>query len=158
MEKKVLLLGIIFIVFIIAFSGCFDQENNDNVNRELKVIKHSVVTEAYSYNTSWENFGEGFNPNDLPEIAPPSDIYSQYDYYKARYRINGTIKNIAGYTLDTFSITLYFYDVNNTLLTSKQMKNYTIELEDGDTWDFEYEYDYFDDYFKKVVFLSFCYI
>ncbi len=140
-----------FIASVLTFSGCVEiNDNNGNNTDELKVIEYSIITEAYSYNTNWTNFGDGFYPNDLPEIVHnDAGIYLADEFTKARYRINGTVKNIADHVLNSVIVNLIFYDGNNTFLTLEQLNNFS-KLPVGSTWTFEYEYDFNDDYFEDV--------
>lgn len=154
MNKQMSIVGVILIILLSGLSGCIEQNNDDTGNNELEVVSYSIVTEAYSYNTKanksiWKSFGEGFKPDNLPEISSGGGVYLPEEYYKARYRINVTVKNIADRRLDTISVILNFYDSNDTLLISEQIKNYS-GLPDGHIWDFEYEYDYHDDYFERI--------
>lgn len=143
-----LIVGLILIVSSSGLSGCIEQNNNTG-NDEIEIVSYSIITEAYSYNTKWKSFGEEFKPDNLPEISNGGGVYLSEEYYKARYKINVTVKNIADCRLNTITVTLNFYDSNDTLLTSEQIKNYS-GLPDGHTWNFEYNYDYYDDYFERV--------
>jgi hypothetical protein len=136
------------IFLLINISGCI-EENNNNQIQELEIVNYNIVTEAYSYDTNWEYFGDGFYPDNLPEIAPNSTVYLPYEYSKARYRINVTLKNIADYTLSKVTVNFIFYDKNNNTLTYEQLKNFT-DLKPGLTRFFEYEYDYYYKYFQEV--------
>ena len=151
MKRQISIFTVFLIASILSFSGCMEiNNNNDNNTDEIEIINHYVVTEAYSYNTNWTTFGDGFNPKDLPIIVHnDAGIYLADEFTKARYRINGTVKNIADHVLNSIIINLNFYDGNNTFLTSEQLSNFS-KLQVGSTWNFEYEYDYYDDYFENV--------
>lgn len=151
MKRQISILVAFLIASILTFSGCVEiNDTNDNNTDELEVIKYSIITEAYSYDTNWTNFGDGFYPNDLPEIVHnEAGIYLADEFSKARYRINGTVKNIADHVLNSIIVNLNFYDGNNTFLTSEQLNNFS-KLPVGSTWNFEYEYYYYDDYFEDV--------
>lgn len=148
MKKQITILSIL-IILILTLSGCTDNNTNNKKN-ELEIINYNIITEAYSYNTSWTSYGGGFNPNSLPEIAfNEAGIYLADEFSKARYRINGTVKNIANYALNSIIVNLNFYDDNNTFLIMEQINNFS-KLQPGETWYFEYSYNHNYDYFMNI--------
>ena len=151
MKQQISILVTFLIVSILTFSGCVENKDTTNNNTDkLELINYYIITEAYSYDTNWTNFGDGFYFNNLPEIVHnEAGIYLAEEFTKARYRINGTVKNIADEALYSITVNLNFYDGNNTFLTSEQLNNFS-KLPVGGTWNFEYEYDYYDDYFQDI--------
>jgi hypothetical protein len=156
--KRQIILKTLIIAIIISLSGCIETNNNNNNNvnneKELEIINYNVITEAYSYNTNWTTYGEGFNPDLLPEIVyNDAGIYRPEEFTKARYRINGTAKNNGSHTINQAIINLNFYNNNNTFLTLKQLKNFS-KLKTEETWNFTYEYNHNYDYFMDINYLE----
>lgn len=90
------------------------KENNNtsfNNTEKVQLLSYNVITYGRSSQKSHDNIklGDGFVHN------------STYPF--TYYSVQGTIKNIAGYTLNSVIITISFYDKNDTLL---QSETYTV--------------------------------
>jgi hypothetical protein len=145
-----MILPTLFLSFCFILSGCITEDTkNETEADQLKIISFSFVTEAYSYNTSWNVFCHELNYSCLPEIVNKSAYYLPHDFSKARYRINGTVKNTAESPIHTIFLHLDFYDNNDTFLFSKQLTNFSV-FQPDQTWFFEYTYDYPNPYFKEI--------
>lgn len=152
MKKKYIKIQIIFIILIIiGLNGCTDQNNKDQID-ELEVVNYTIVTDAYSHKTDWKNFGDGFQPNALPEIVTYEPPYLSEDFTKARYKISVTVKNVADKAVNPVIVNLNFFNNNDSKLFSRQLNNFT-KLPDSETRTLEWEY-YLNDENYGVYFLN----
>ena len=143
LKKLTILLFVSIIISTGFLSGC-DEKNNDGIG--VEVVEYTVVTTWLTGNmfddTLQRHYESGFY-HDIPDDA--------YDgMYKARYKINGTIKNNAGKKLEVVSIIVTYYDVNNNEM--HQAVTSVMGLPNGYTESFQFEYpdafitrNYFDD-------------
>lgn len=145
MNRKILSVGTIVMIVCIGLSGCTDQTENTD---EIELVSYSVTTEAYSHKTGWKNFGEGFQPDALPEIVTRDPPYLSEEYTRGRYNITVTVKNIAGYDVSKILITLNFYDTNDSQLFSKQLNDFN-DFPDTHTRVLGWEYDIDDSKYGK---------
>ena len=125
MNKKLILIGIILIFVCVGLSGCNERQSLSDTD-EVELVSYSVVTRDEQGN----KIGDGFVHNDDAN----------------RYRVTGTVKNIAGRNLDRITITARFYDKDNEFLHSE---NATVwKLTKGATDDFSISYYSFEKYFE----------
>ena len=80
----------------------------------------------YKYSPDFENHEESGFYHDYPE-----------DAYEIAYIINGTVKNIAGYTLGIVKVIARLYDVNDNFYWG--LNTWTNDLINSKTWDFSME-------------------
>jgi hypothetical protein len=102
--KKQFVIGLIFLKIVSAFIGCFEENNNDDLSNEIKLLNYNVET--------WESnkkLGDGFINS--PNIS--------------RYYIDGRIQNNLGYEAKYIVIKANFIDKNGDFLDS-----YSITLHD----------------------------
>ena len=100
---------------------------------EVELLNYDVKTTWYSGNQYYER--DGFY-HDIPSDAS----------YK-RYKVTGTVKNIAGEMLDRVDITAKFYDSNDNYLASED--SWTNNLANSYTYDFYIEYSS-SSYFENI--------
>ena len=150
MNRKILSVGTIIMFVCIGLSGCMDQTEKTG---EIELVSYSVKTEAYSHKTGWKNFGEGFQPDALPEITIREPPYLSEEFTHGRYNITVTVKNIAGYNLSKILITLIFYDTNGSQLFSKQLNDFS-DLPDAHTrilgWEYDMDDSKYGEYFEDI--------
>jgi len=154
MRKKYITFQIIFIIlFIVWFNGCIDQNSNTDKTDELEVIDYTIITDAYSHKTDWKNFGDGFQPYVLPEIVTHEPPYLSEEFTKARFKISVTVRNVAGKPINPVIINLNFFNINDTIIFSKQLNNFT-KLPDSETriikWDYYFNDDNYGEYFFDI--------
>jgi hypothetical protein len=140
--KKIIFTISLFL--FISISGCLEEPEN----KKYEIMEYSVETLAYSFQTGWISFGEGLHPDLIPEIADHDPPYFADEYSKAKYVINGTVKNTGNVKVNSFILTMDFYTVNGTLLFSKQINNLS-RFEPGEIWKFKYEYNHNDNKYEK---------
>lgn len=102
--KKQFVIGLIFLIIVSGFIGCFEENNNDNSFYAIKLLKYNVET--------WESnkkIGDGFINS--PNIS--------------RYYIDGRIQNNLGYEAKYIVIKANFIDKDCNFLDS-----YSITLHD----------------------------
>jgi len=125
MNKKLILIGIILIFVCVGLSGCNERQSLSDTD-EVELVSYSVVTRDEQGN----KIGDGFVHHDDAN----------------RYRVTGTVKNIAGRNLDRITITARFYDKDNEFLHSE---NATVwNLTKGNTDEFSISYYCFEKYFE----------
>ena len=152
MKKYWQAVGIACLFFAMWFSGCTETQDVSGDTDKVEITSYAIVTEAYSQDTEWEEYGDGFTPELLPEIVTVI-IPDLYTYTGARYRILGTMKNIAGYTLESVRISAKFYDMNNTYLDEEYSSR--IQLEKEQSKEFIITCPSSNDYFYEVDHVSF---
>lgn len=103
---------------------------------KIQILNYSIATENGSY-FDYEKIADGF-------------VYSEN---ASRYKINGSVKNIAGEMLGNVKVYVEFYDSNDTYLDSEY--DYKYDLPDGYIWDFEVTYSKYQDYFEYVDHIGF---
>lgn len=123
--KNGLVVGIIILLTIVSLSGCNERQSLNDTD-EVEIVNYSVETR----DEFGDKIGDGFvHHND-----------------SNRYKVTGTVKNIAGKTLDRITITARFYDIDNEFLHSE---NATVwKLSKGATDDFSISYYSFEKYFE----------
>jgi len=138
MNKQSILLGII-IILIIVLSGCTKQNGKTTGNDKAEFVNYSIQTQRHTAVDigDWIKLADGFSYTETAE----------------RYFINGTVKNIAGYTLTQVNITANFYDSNNNFLRSESTSIY--DIPDANTTTFEISYWNTTPYFKNVDHMNF---
>lgn len=113
--------------------GCqTDNERTGDINK-VQLLDYNVETYGgITYN--WEKLGDGFIHN------------SSYDH--RYYKIQGTIKNIAGDMLNTINIKVKFYDNNDNFLAEKTATIHN--LTDSNSEDFGVKYNSSESYFDNI--------
>ncbi len=144
--------GILCVLLLVLLGGCTEIQTMTGETDKASITSYSIVTEAYSPETEWEIFGEGFASDLLPElvnvIIPGPD-----EWTGARYRITGIIKNIADYDIEDVRISAKFYAANNTYLGEEYSPQ--LELAIGQNEDFTITCPSSNDYFEDVAQVSF---
>ena len=138
MNKQQALQGLIIIV-VIGLSGCIGQNGKTTGNIKAEIINYAVETQRHKAVDlgDWIKIADGFIYNETAE----------------RYFINGTIKNVAGYTLTQLNITANFFDSNNNFLHSESISIY--DLPNTNTTTFEISYWNSTPKFKNVDHMTF---
>ena len=133
MNRRLVLLGVL-IIFIIVLCGCIKQNNKTTGNSKVEIVHYSIQTQKHISvdMADWIKIVDGFLYSDEAE----------------RYFINGTIKNICGYTLAQVNITANFYDSNNNFIHSESISIY--DLPNTNTTTFEISYWNTTPYFQNV--------
>ncbi|KYK33125.1 MAG: hypothetical protein AYK22_01050 [Thermoplasmatales archaeon SG8-52-3] len=124
MKKTILLLTTIIVISVGFLSGCNESTNNDDINENsnlVELVNYNIETFGAELGNKPEKIGDGFI----------HDERANNGYYK----ITGTIKNIAGRTLDNITVKVDFYDINHTYLTSES--DYVIDLANASIGDFK---------------------
>ncbi len=144
--------GILSILFVTVLSGCTEVQTMTGDTDNASITSYSVVTEAYSHETEWETFGEGFTPDRLPELSNVI-IPTINEWTGARYRITGIIKNIANCELEDVRISAKFYAADHTYLGEEYSSQ--LELDTGETEEFTITCPSSNEYFDDVTQVSF---
>ena len=140
------------VISVGILSGCTDTTNETTDNGdtdedsngdsvEVELVNYTIVTFGSDYGYKPEYIGDGFVHNEQA--------------LNGYYKITGTIKNIAGRTLDNITIKVDFYNKNHTYLDSEfsELKNiFDLPLPDTETADFKILYIglYHESYFEDV--------
>jgi len=125
MKKKIIVVGIIILLTIVCLSGCNEAQTSGDID-EVEIVSYSVETRDEFGN----KIGDGFVHHDDAN----------------RYKVTGTMKNIADRNLDRITVTARFYDSDNEFLHSE---NATVwKLTKGATDDFSISYYSFEKYFE----------
>ncbi|KYK27012.1 hypothetical protein AYK20_03150 [Thermoplasmatales archaeon SG8-52-1] len=123
MNKKFLVIAIVFLFLTLLFSGC--EENNRKIGGQIIGDLDKVELVSYSiktYNRDNEIIGDGF-------------VHNGNEYL---YKLNGTVKNIIGGLLNRVYIGYRFYDKYNNFIHSKIFL--IAKLEYNNTKDFNVNY------------------
>jgi hypothetical protein len=108
MNKKIFVFGLIFLFICICLSGCNNQTGQTTGDSDkIELVSYNVET----YGELSKKLGDGF-------------VHSED---AVKYEITGTIKNIAGYTLEQLEITAKFYDKNDMYLDSLTVTMFGIQ-------------------------------
>ena len=124
MKKTILLLIGLMMISVGFLSGCNETTNNGDTTEDsdlVELVNYYIETFGAELGMKPEKIGDGF----------VHDERAKNGYYK----ITGTIKNIAGRTLNNVTIKVDFYDINNTYLTSES--DYVENLTNSSTYDFK---------------------
>ena len=133
MNKKLLIIVIVFLLLVVGLSGCIETGDNTGWADKVQIVSYSIVT----YKSVEEKMANGF-------------VYHEDGKF---YMVKGTARNIGGKMLDKVIITVKFYDSNNTFLREESTPVY--DVEDDYTWEFEIIYLSTWDYFKDVDHIEF---
>ena len=147
-KKHLIVLGIAVLLICVGLSGCEESDKNNDVDVTGDTSEIELL--GYNITTTWWVVVYGGS-----EKYEKSGFYHGYpsDAFNKQYKISGTVKNIAGKTLDKVNITANFYDSNNNFLASKtDSKNIFI---DTYTWDFEIICSSINEYFEEIDHLKF---
>jgi len=138
MNKQSILLGVI-IIFIIVLCGCTRQNGKTIGNDKVEIIYYSIQTQRHIAVDmgDWIKIADGFLYTETAE----------------RYFINGTIKNIAGYTLTQVNISANFYDSHDNFLHLESTSIY--DIPEANITTFEISYWNTTPYFKNVNHMNF---
>jgi len=129
MKKHLIVIGIIFFLLIIVFSGCTEQETFGDINK-VELVSYNIETQKWDY--GYKTIGDGFIHSEDAEL----------------YLITGTVKNIAGESLNSIKITARFYDNTNNFLREKT--TYLGNIANTYTEDFRISYVNTEKYFEKI--------
>lgn len=145
MKKYLIVLGLVFLLLCIVFSGCTQindvlNDSNDNDDSDkIEIISHSVKTRW----STWDGtLGIQYHEQD-GFVDLPSDAQQ----YSGTYIITGTVKNIADKPIDSCTITATFYDGSGNILDTDSggvTDLYLNESKDFDIWADSYLFDYFE--------------
>jgi hypothetical protein len=138
MNRSPILFGIIF-VLIIILCGCTTHNGKPIGNNKVEIVDYSIQTQKHIAvdMEDWIKLADGFFNTTTAE----------------RYFINGTVKNIANYTLAQVNITANFYDSNNHFLHSESVFIYNFPS--TNTTAFEISYWSTTPYFENVNHMNF---
>ncbi len=129
-----MIIVIIFLILAVNLSGCIGTDDDtDWAEDNVEIISYSIVT----YKSAEEKMANGF-------------VYHEDAKF---YMVKGTAKNIAGKMLDIVTITVKFYDSNNTFLREEDTPVFNIEKDYS--WEFEIIYLSTWDYFEDVDHIEF---
>jgi hypothetical protein len=109
--------------------GGYDTTDNDGTTEEtdkIELVNYTVETFGGEFGLKPEKIGDGF-------------IHTE-EALNGYYQIKGTIKNIAGRTLNNITIKVDSYDINNTYLGSEYSKSeniFYLPLANNETADFK---------------------
>jgi hypothetical protein len=135
MNKKVIVLGIIFLFIIVGFTGCNEESNNsennpiedegnnniDNFTKTIEIFNVSVKTKW------WDGFANG-------ERGEADGFYHDYpEKYDESgnsvwYEINGDVKNNDTIPIKSIKITATFYDNSGNNLYEKSDYVYNLNI------------------------------
>jgi len=123
MKKKIIILGIVVMLICVGLSGCQESTGNGGGTTgdtsKVELVSYNVETKS-----SWYSIlGDGFI----------------HDDDAGYYEITGTIKNIAGYKIDTVKVTAKLFDSNFIFLDSKY--TYVSGIPDTYTEDFKISFN-----------------
>ncbi len=134
MNKKIMIIVIVFLLLAVNLSGCIGTDDDAEwAEDKVEIVSYSIVT----YESVGEKMANGF-------------VYHEDARF---YMIKGTAKNIAGKMLDRVTITVTFYDSNNTFLREESTP--VSDVEKDYTWEFEIIYLSTWDYFEDVDHIEF---
>jgi len=144
LKKLIILLIGIILINIGFFSGCIETTNNDDLNEDtdkVEIVTYTIETFGAEIGERPEKIGDGFIHNETAK--------------NGYYQIKGTIKNIAGRTLNNITVKIDLYDKNYTYLGSEYTEPKDISdlpLSDKETADFEINiiYLYTESYFLEI--------
>lgn len=140
MKKQIVILGIAVVLIAVGLSGCTEtqtdgtnDENKDETEEKVELVNYSVIT------TNWlgDELGEGF-------------VYGKEAF---AYKVTGQIKNIANETLNTTTITIIFYDINNNSIHAEATS--VTDLTISEIRSFSVEYTEFDPNFENADHVTF---
>ena len=121
-----MILILISLILTISLGGCIETDD-DRVEDNVEIVSYSIVT----YKSAEEPIANGF-------------VYQEDAKF---YLVKGTAKNIGRQTLDIVTITVKFYDINNTFL--REEGSPVFDVEKNYSWEFEIIYlntwNYFED-------------
>ena len=133
MKKHLVVIGIIFVLLMVGFSGCTELNGNVESSGEIEkveLVSYKVETQKWDY--GYKTIGNGFNYSKDAEL----------------YLITGTVKNIAGETIISVNITAKFYDSTNIFL--KEKTTYLGGIPNTRTEDFGIYYFANEKYFENI--------
>lgn len=110
-----------------------ETESKNETEEKVELVNYSIVTR----NFSGDKIGEGF-------------VYSEEAF---AYEVTGQIKNIANETLNTTTITVIFYDINNNLINAEVTS--IIDLTISETRSFSVEYTELESNFENADHVTF---
>lgn len=174
MKKQLVMIGIMIILIAGGLSGCIEtnqeatgdtnHDTNGSQNEEkfttlpdgtnvtgdidkLEILNYFVVTEKKVNGSLFWN-----SPWDTYEKIADGFVYSEN---ATRYRINVTVKNIAGELLDDITIYVRYYDNLSNLLRSDYDYGYNLYIEDTIDFSFTWYNSSYSSYFEHVDHISF---
>jgi hypothetical protein len=132
MQRKLLGLLIAVLLLTIVFSGCTEQnpENNLNGNEYTTLSDGTKVTGDFNKIEILNYSAETLGGSPLVKIA---DGFT-YSADATRYGIHGTAKNIAGELIKEVRITANYYTSDNKYIRENYNEFY--DIRGGDTWIF----------------------
>ena len=137
MKKTILLLITMMVISVGFLSGCNETTSNGDITEDsdlVELVNYNIETFGAELGMKPEKIGDGFI----------HDERANNGYYK----ITGTIKNIAGRTLNNVTVKVNFYDINYTYLTSEF--DYIENLTNASTGDFKIILLCYSSYFEEV--------
>ena len=143
--KKIILLLIAIMVISFGFlSGCTETTSDDDITEdadEVELVNYTIETFGAEIGERPKKIGDGFIHTELAK--------------NGYYQIEGTIKNIAGRTLNNITVKVDLYDKNHTYLGSEYSlpkELIYLPLNDKETADFKINiiYLYTESYFDEV--------
>jgi hypothetical protein len=132
------------VISIGFFSGCIETANNDDSTEDtgqVEIVTYKIETFGAEIGERPGKIGDGFIYNETAK--------------NGYYQITGTIKNIAGRTLNNITIKVNLYDENYTYLGSENTEPediFDLPLMDNETADFKINiiYLYTENYFFEI--------
>jgi len=106
---------------------------------KLEILNYSIVTEKEVNYRDYQKIADGF-------------VYSEN---ASRYRVNVTIKNIAGEILDSITVYVRYYDDLDIFLRSDYDRGYDLYMDDIADFSFTWGNYSSPSYFKQVDHISF---
>ena len=144
MNKSIIFLIGMLVISIGFFSGCVETVNNEDLTEDteqVEIVTYKIETFGAEIGERPGKIGDGFIYNETAK--------------NGYYQITGTIKNIAGRTLNNITIKVDLFDKNQTYLGSEITEPediFDLPLSDKDTADFKINiiYLYTESYFFDI--------
>lgn len=133
-KKHLILSGILFILLIVGFIGCLEQEKL-KISDKIEIVSYNISTKKFDNETSF--IGEGFLHTDEADL----------------YYISGIVKNISDEILINVNVTAKFYNNTNNFLTEKT--THVGGIPPKSTKDFGIYYFSNEDFFEEICGLKF---
>ena len=108
MKKTILLIFAMMVISVGFLSGCVETTDNGDTTEEtdeVELVNYTIETFGGEYGYKPEKIGDGFIHTEQAK--------------NGYYQIKGTIKNIAGRTLNNITVKVNLYDKNHTYLGSE---------------------------------------
>lgn len=152
-KKQLVLITIILLLLTISLNGCEEKKNNSpfsmfKTTDNVELIDYSVVTmwETGSiFDDTYKKHCESGFYHGIPENVGEYDI---------EYKINGTVKNNADKLLNSISIKMIFFDVDDNELFTETTSTGSLPHSYTDSFSVVI-CKFMEEYFDNVNYISF---